>query len=121
LDKIIEKVAKFKRDINRQEPGYLNTTLHVAVSCGHKNVVDWLIEQKANLNTQEVHGWTALHFCAIKGHSEIAKALVAAGANQGIKDLEGLTAKQLALTPPEWAPIEKEAVEERAKVAALLK
>ncbi len=111
---------KFKRNINRQEPGYLNTPLIVAASCGHKNVVDWLVEQKCNLDTQEVHGWTALHLAAIKGQSEIAKALVAAGADKQIKDLEGFTAKQLAETPPEWAPKEPENVEERAKIVALL-
>lgn len=82
--------------------------------------MDWLISQKCDLDTQEVHGWTALHFAAIKGQSEIAKALIAAGAKKDVKDLEGLTAKQLALNPPEWAPSEKEVVEERAKVAALL-
>ncbi len=45
---------------------YLNTPLIVAAACGHMNVVAWCIEQKVNLNTQEVHGWTALHLAALK-------------------------------------------------------
>lgn len=73
---------------------------------------------QANLDTQEVHGWTALHFCAIKGEADICQALLAAGANKDVKDLDGLTAKQLAENPPEWAPVEGK--EGRAKVLALL-
>lgn len=52
LEKIIDKVAK-GRNLNRQEPSYGNTTLIVAAGCGYVDVVNWCIEQKAELNVQE--------------------------------------------------------------------
>ncbi len=93
----------------------------IAAACGHLNIVKWAIEQKAELNVQDIHGWTALHLAALKGHIECAKALVDAGADRNIRDKKDQTARSLALQPPEWVPNDTTATEGRAKIAELLK
>lgn len=110
------------RDLNRQEPSYGNTTLHIAAACGHLHIVDWILEQPGRaVDVQEVHGWTPLHLAALKGEAACAEALVKAGCNTALKDAQGKTAAELAASPPDWVPVEQSAQEGRAKIVQLLK
>lgn len=93
----------------------------IAAAGGQLEIVKWAIEQKAELNHQDVHGWSALHLAALKGHFECAKALVEAGADKTLRDKKEQTALDLAQRPPEWVPKEPANEEGRTKIAELLK
>jgi ankyrin repeat protein len=66
------------------------TSLHLAATRGHVDVVRALIAGGANVDVVDAQGICALAYCAVKGHAAVAKALldanaradIAAGANQ---------------------------------------
>lgn len=53
------------------------------------DLLEWLIEQGADINFQDRIGYTALHFCGQEGHEEIAELLLENGANSNIRDEHG--------------------------------
>ena len=72
------------------------TALHLAATHGHANVVQVLIDAKANVNAMRTDGCTPLHLAACFGYDEVAKLLLAAGAKLDILDMTQNTALQLA-------------------------
>ena len=50
-----------------------------------------IIKNGADLNAQDINGWTPLHFAAQEGDFDVAKALVKKGANINIRDTNGNT------------------------------
>ena len=58
-----------------------DTRVPDAAEKGDRNAVGSLIEQKADVNTAQGDGTTALHWAAYKDDVEMAKMLLAAGAN----------------------------------------
>jgi ankyrin repeat protein len=60
------------------------TALHYACRQGHYNVVNCLLQARANINAQENYGFTPLHEAAENGHLDIVRLLIAGGANPGI-------------------------------------
>ena len=63
---------------------------------GYKEVLDYLISKKVDLNAQDEDGWTALHFAVMANAASSVKALLAAGAKTDIKNSDGDTAEMLA-------------------------
>ena len=73
------------------------TPLVAAAYHGHYDLVVFLIEQGAELNTtDENDGWTPLISAAYKGHSKIVELLLEHGADQHLRDNKGRTAFKLA-------------------------
>lgn len=60
---------------------------------GHRTIVEYLIQQGADLNPPS---WTPLMFAAVKGHVEIVELLLARGANVNAASENGTTALMLA-------------------------
>ena len=60
----------------KQNNQALWTPLHLASSCGNYEVVKFLIENEANLDSQNEGGQGALHYACSKGHEQIAFALL---------------------------------------------
>jgi len=56
-----------------------------------------LLDAGANVNFQDVDGWTALHMAAMTGKRDVAKVLMEKGADISIKNSDGLTAKDIAI------------------------
>ena len=64
------------------------TALHLAVYLGEHEIVETLLEKKANLSIRDDYGWLPLHIAAWYNHKEIVALLLAeeAGADPNIQD-----------------------------------
>ena len=72
------------------------TPLYRAAYNGHKHVVKLLLDNKADVNTPDENGWSALHGASYRGHSVIVADLILWEANVNAKDVDGDT-------PLDWA------------------
>ena len=68
-----------------------NTLLNVAVQCGFKSIVSFLLYLGANPNSQNYKLNTPLHYALSYQYFEIADILLKNGANEEIKNEKGLT------------------------------
>lgn len=95
LEYLKEGVSK-GYDVNAMDK--FGTPAIIYATIGNKiPVVEYLIEQKANVNiVQEKTGVTALGLACKNGEYEIVEMLLAAGANPNVKDLSGKDALQWA-------------------------
>jgi hypothetical protein len=55
--------------------------VHWAAGCGKVEVMQWLVEQGADMNAEDVNRTTALHIAACGGHFEVMKWLVLQGSS----------------------------------------
>ena len=60
------------------------TTLHIAVSEGHYNVTQILLDNNVNVNARNNQNRTALHLATIRGRDDIVKLLLSKGADVNI-------------------------------------
>jgi len=94
---MLKKFGKKKKTIVSEAGSQGYTALHWAAFGGNSEVVEWLIDQKVNVNAVNHAGDTALHIAAWKGHADVVKLLLGKGkATNGIKNKEGKTAENLA-------------------------
>ncbi|KAL1270179.1 hypothetical protein QQF64_032468, partial [Cirrhinus molitorella] len=63
--------------------------LHWACDRGHKDLVSLLLQNNADINSQDDEGQTALHYASACEFAEIVELLLKAGADPSIKDQEG--------------------------------
>ena len=64
-----------KRDKNDRTP------LYRASQEGHLEVVEYIVNKRADIEIADKDGFTALHIASLKGHFDIVKYLVSKGAN----------------------------------------
>lgn len=62
------------------------TSLHVAATRGHADILEFLLATKADPNVQDEAGTTPLHFAAEMGNARVARVLLAAGADASLKN-----------------------------------
>ncbi len=72
------------------------TPLHSAAANGHKDVVEFLLANKADIDAVTNDGSTALHFAAANGHKDVVDFLLANKADIDAKDNHGKTPMQIA-------------------------
>lgn len=78
-------------DVNHQEPCSGETALHAASQyCRSPRVLQFLLQQKPDVNIQDFYGETPLHF-AVRNRFAWLKAMVLAGADVNRKDSHGET------------------------------
>jgi ankyrin repeat protein len=74
----VKVVLSFKEDdVNSKDTLYGQTPLFAAVCRGEKDMVEFLIAKKANVNARDKWGLTPLHYAAAKGYIDMAKILLA--------------------------------------------
>lgn len=77
---------------------YGRTALINAALYGNAELLKWLVEKGADLNTQDINGYTALHFAAQENQLECTKQLLSKNANPNIQDIHGNTPATVAVT-----------------------
>jgi len=76
-----------------------DTPLHSATQWGREEIVKLLLDNGAEVNTENQRGQTALHYACVFRNKEIAEMLLDAGADANAKDNDGHTPLGLALSP----------------------
>eukprot|EP01027_Heterolobosea_sp_BB2_P014661 GEZU01021028.1.p1 GENE.GEZU01021028.1~~GEZU01021028.1.p1 ORF type:complete len:215 (-),score=56.31 GEZU01021028.1:20-664(-) len=81
------KILKEKGgDVNIKEQRNQVTPLHWAAREGKLNVLEFLLENGADINFQDKDGYSALHYAALNGHTDVVRHLVKEGANVNAVD-----------------------------------
>jgi ankyrin repeat protein len=65
------------------------TLLYLAAGEGHKEIVELLIAEGADVHAKDKWGYTPLHSAAMHDHKEIAELLIAKGADVNVKIVSG--------------------------------
>ncbi|KAF4626579.1 hypothetical protein G7Y89_g11575 [Cudoniella acicularis] len=92
-----QRLLKTGADVNVHIE-YYGTALHRASQNGHYQIVQWLLDYKANVNTVDrFHSCTALSAASANGHFRIVQLLLDHGADSNICDTNSDTALQEAL------------------------
>ena len=85
-------------DINALTTGTKRTALSIAASRGYGPSVMTLINNEADLNTQDRDGWTALHYATYADRELYVEQLLKAGIDPTITAHDGRTANQFHTT-----------------------
>ena len=75
----------------------LSDAMHSAARNGHTEVVEYLLDQGAQIDAKGVFGATGLHWAAINGHRKMVELLIARGASLTNRDA------RFNSTPQDWA------------------
>ena len=86
------------QDEERQYNGVEFNALHAAASSGNEDIINFLLNQKMDINARTDGGWTPLFIAARDGRAEAAKLLVYRGADVNAQSDSGATALTMALT-----------------------
>lgn len=79
------------------DPSAISHAMYSAARNGHTEVVKYLLDHGATIDTKGFFGGTGLHWSAINGHRETVELLIARGANRELRD------EQFNSTPEGWA------------------
>lgn len=94
-EEVVEFLVDKVDDINGSSD--YGTPLMAAVVKGNFNIVEMLLNKKADTYIADVNGTTALHYAILFNKPEIVKLLVKAGAKSDIKDGRGQSAMDYAV------------------------
>ena len=98
--KALDKIIAEKDDDPDYSDAFDNeglTLIHFATYCGHKEIVQTLINAYVDLEAQDMRKQTALHYAAQHGNSEIAQILINGGANVNAIDNNNMTPLHFAI------------------------
>ena len=84
-------------DLNKSVPSSHQSALSLAVWEKQAEMVCWLLDNGANVNSVDSRGWTPLMVATFIGSEELVEELLKRGADAGMKTVQGLTASDLAL------------------------
>ncbi|CAB3979635.1 Myotrophin [Paramuricea clavata] len=97
LDKVRELVEKKGCNVNGELMNGRNP-IHFAADYGQREVIDYLVNQGADMNVPDKHGITPLLAAIYEGHLECVKLLLAKGAKKDGKSPTGESYKDAAET-----------------------
>lgn len=86
---VTKRLVELGADINGDST--YGTPLMAATVKRNKELVDFFINQKVDLDKSDQNGTTALHYAAMFGLEDITKALLEAGANPKARDQKDFT------------------------------
>eukprot|EP00004_Rigifila_ramosa_P017889 TRINITY_DN4400_c0_g1_i4.p1 TRINITY_DN4400_c0_g1~~TRINITY_DN4400_c0_g1_i4.p1 ORF type:complete len:895 (+),score=217.72 TRINITY_DN4400_c0_g1_i4:60-2744(+) len=78
----------------------------VAAKCGHTEIIQYLIDEGADIESQDKQGNTALHLACENGHPDVVIILLQYGANENAENDNGRT--PLSLVTGGWSHTEKQ-------------
>lgn len=99
LDTLKQKLSDPGVDINginEKKFGHKRTLLHIAAASGKTHVVNYLLQNGADVNSSDSFKRTPLFFAARNDEYEILKILLGAGADRTMIDVKGNTACDFA-------------------------
>ncbi|XP_072047596.1 myotrophin-like [Amphiura filiformis] len=76
-----------KADVSKEIDG--RTPLHFAADYGQLDVIDYLVDKKANVNATDKHGISVILAAIWEGHTECVKFLLSKGASKSGKAPDG--------------------------------
>jgi len=77
----VKALAKANPDVFLSRDTNEESALFLAVLNGRKNVVEFLLTNKADVDATNNNGWTPLDCAALKGRKDLAELLIVNGAN----------------------------------------
>ena len=93
----VEWLVSHGADIHARDWEYNNTPIHYAARRGYIELVQFFLEQGADINDVGTEGWTPLHMAGREGHTKIVQLLLERGASVNVKSNQGETPLQLAI------------------------
>lgn len=75
---------------------YRRTPLIIAAMAGNSDLIELLVEFKANLNSRDDAGAGGFHYAAARGHVDVVEMLVELGAQVNIENRQGMTPLMVA-------------------------
>ncbi|GAB5359500.1 hypothetical protein AAMO2058_000549200 [Amorphochlora amoebiformis] len=101
LGACVDGDLKMVKEILKARPHSINhrsvvMPIHAAVQHRRKDIVVWLIEHGASVDSRTEDGSTAVALAAYNGDLELTKMLTERGANAGIKNQQGYNAIEVA-------------------------
>lgn len=84
----VKSLIKSGFNVNSQVAEWNIAPLHAAASNGHKEIVEILLANGANINIVNKFSCTPIYFAAALGYTEIVKLLLGKGANINIKEVQ---------------------------------
>lgn len=111
----LKKGADINNPIRKTDNQYCFSNLFDAVATGNLEKLNFLIENKANLNVIGGRIGSALHAAIIFGHKDIAEKLIQRGISLILQDESGNTAEKLAETK---APAIAKLIQQKSKEKA---
>jgi ankyrin repeat protein len=91
LEAVKHHLAQKGVNINLRDYRSGQTALHATAAKGHLEIVKFLVQSRADINSSNRFSETPLHAAAEKGHLEIVKFLVQSGAEKDTKDNQNQT------------------------------
>ena len=73
-------------DVNLKDAKWGNTPMIHAAYHGKHEIIDYLVQQRADLNAQSNNGWTALHVAVGQEHLGVVGQLLRAGADVTVRN-----------------------------------
>lgn len=84
----VKSLLKSGFNVNSQVAEWKIASLHAAASNGHKEIVEILLANGANINILNKFSCTPIYFAAALGYTEIVKLLLEKGANINIREVQ---------------------------------
>ncbi len=108
----LKKINPFRdtRQISRKTPEEVEDKIYA--------MLEILIDNGANINTLDPHGWAPIHDAARRNQTRIVKMLIEKGADVNLKSKSGDSPLHMATEPPHSSEMIKMLIENGAKVDA---
>ena len=97
----VKELLQSNANIEAKGGGLKQTPLHFAAKRGHRDIVDLLLKEKADIEAKNVNQSTPLHFAVGSGHRDIVDLLLEKKADIEAKDAcQSTFGEDLFIGPP---------------------